>query len=378
MEQRKKLCIALIAVIFALPGTLMADGYASGYVTRMTGGGAIANVTLRLIQGGTTCQTTTSSESGYYSVFYSTGFYNVKASIYDYETVISSLIYIPQASTTTVNFQMLMSSGVISGKITDSGNAAKISGALVEALVSGSVRASVLSDSNGDYELSVYKGTYDIRVTALNFTTKSQTGLDVGAETIATANIALLKTHGSGTISGKILRSDNQGVLSGAVISASQSGIEVTQNTSDLSGSYSLTLGDGAYDLKVSAAGFSPQAKNGVTLAPGQAVTQDFSLDPVIEQKIEVKLKDTVLDLSKNEQIPIEIKLASSAEVKIDIIDHSGKVLRNLAQEVLDSGSNVINWDGRNNSNNELGSGLYFVYVKSGRTQTIQKVVILK
>ncbi|MBI4668912.1 MAG: carboxypeptidase regulatory-like domain-containing protein [Elusimicrobia bacterium] len=87
---------------------------------------------------------------------------------------------------------VVVSTGIISGKITQSDGVTAISGALVEALQSGTIKLSAAADALGNYSLNVNVGTYDIRVSMTGYQTQTKTGVSVSANQTTTVNAALL------------------------------------------------------------------------------------------------------------------------------------------------------------------------------------------
>ena len=93
--------------------------------------------------------------------------------------------------------------GAIAGIITTTSNGVAISGASVEALQAGVVKASTVSVANGSYTLAnLDAGTYDVRVTALGYVTRTQDAVVVTANTTTTVNHQLdaVAQGGPGTI----------------------------------------------------------------------------------------------------------------------------------------------------------------------------------
>jgi YD repeat-containing protein len=83
----------------------------------------------------------------------------------------------------------VLTAGTIAGTITRTSDSAPISGALVEALQSGVVKNSATTAANGTYTMAnVVTGTYDVRVSAIGYQTKLQSGITVTANTTTTVN----------------------------------------------------------------------------------------------------------------------------------------------------------------------------------------------
>ncbi|HSE15992.1 MAG TPA: IPT/TIG domain-containing protein [Pyrinomonadaceae bacterium] len=86
----------------------------------------------------------------------------------------------------------VLTAGTIAGTITRTSDSAPISGALVEALQAGIVKNSATTAANGTYTMpNVVTGTYDVRVSAIGYQTKLQTGITVTTNTTTTVNESL-------------------------------------------------------------------------------------------------------------------------------------------------------------------------------------------
>jgi|GEM_PF-6023919 len=82
----------------------------------------------------------------------------------------------------------------------------------------------------------------------------------------------------TGTILGKVTKSDQITPISGASIEAIQCGSLKSITTTDSNGNYSLTLSTGTYGLRASCQGYIAQAKIGISVFEGQTVTVNFVL----------------------------------------------------------------------------------------------------
>ena len=69
---------------------------------------------------------------------------------------------------------------------------------------------------------------------------------------------------------------------------------------------------------------------------------------------------------------------ANGCQVAIDILDVSGRVVRQLVNEFQEEGRREIIWDGRDNAGNELSSGVYFYKLVTPAFETTRKMTLLK
>jgi len=84
--------------------------------------------------------------------------------------------------------------GTVSGTVAEASDGSPISGALVEALQGGVVKASTASAANGSYSIpGLLAGTYDVQLTAIGYATEIRIGIVLSAGT-TTLNFSLNRT----------------------------------------------------------------------------------------------------------------------------------------------------------------------------------------
>jgi len=74
----------------------------------------------------------------------------------------------------------------------------------------------------------------------------------------------------------------------------------------------------------------------------------------------------------------VSYSVASSAPVRLEILDASGRCVRRLATEVTPSTAGSIRWDGRDERGQAVRQGVYFCVLEAGSTRTVRKVVALR
>lgn len=88
------------------------------------------------------------------------------------------------------------------------------------------------------------------------------------------------------------------------------------------------------------------------------------------------------LSLSQNEPNPfhsatrIRFNLGRPEHVALDVFDVSGRRVRSLADRTLDAGSHQIEWDGRDDRQQTLSSGVYFCRLRAG-SESVQRRMVL-
>jgi hypothetical protein len=79
-----------------------------------------------------------------------------------------------------------------------------------------------------------------------------------------------------------------------------------------------------------------------------------------------------------NETTKIEFTLTKSGFVTLNIYDLLGRKVRTLVYEHLSSGCKSVFWDGKNDSGNDVASGIYFYQLRVADFSETKKLVLLK
>ncbi len=167
--------------------------------------------------------------------------------------------------------------GTVSGTITKQSDGTAISGATVNLLQTGAIKASGTGNSSGAYSISnVAGGTYDVQVSASGYGTYTQSGIAVAGNGTTTINAALSL---AGTVSGTVTQADGVTAISGAVVRVYVGDQTAASTTTSGSGTYTLSgLDAGTYSVEASATGFVTQTKTGVSVTANTTTTANFAL----------------------------------------------------------------------------------------------------
>ncbi|KQC06294.1 MAG: hypothetical protein APR54_01875 [Candidatus Cloacimonas sp. SDB] len=79
-----------------------------------------------------------------------------------------------------------------------------------------------------------------------------------------------------------------------------------------------------------------------------------------------------------NVETYIKYTIADNGNVKLQIYNLKGQIVRNLVDELQYKGSYIMKWDGKDDYLNEVSSGLYFYRLSSDKASETQKMVLLK
>jgi len=87
---------------------------------------------------------------------------------------------------------------------------------------------------------------------------------------------------------------------------------------------------------------------------------------------------NNVINPSKGERATIMVELEERGYIKIVLYDMKGNEIKELADEEREAEVWKYYWDGKDDSGNVVGSGLYFVHIQAGDYRTTKKIVIIK
>jgi len=85
-----------------------------------------------------------------------------------------------------------------------------------------------------------------------------------------------------------------------------------------------------------------------------------------------------VINPSIGEKVLIIVELPKQAHVTLNLYDTKGNRIRELADEEKEPGTHKYYWDGKDDSGNVVGSGLYFTHILAGDYRKTKKIVVLK
>jgi len=87
---------------------------------------------------------------------------------------------------------------------------------------------------------------------------------------------------------------------------------------------------------------------------------------------------NNVFNPTKGEKALIVVELQKQDRVRLNLYNTRGDKIRELADEEKEAGTHKYYWDGKDNSGNMVGSGLYFVHIQVGDYKKTKKIVVVK
>jgi hypothetical protein len=70
----------------------------------------------------------------------------------------------------------------------------------------------------------------------------------------------------------------------------------------------------------------------------------------------------------------LAFRLPAAVRVSVQIVDLSGRIIRNLVDEEISAGEHTLAWDGKNNSGQSVGAGVYFCRLVAGSERSDLRV----
>ncbi|MBN1898245.1 MAG: hypothetical protein JW827_05680 [Spirochaetes bacterium] len=84
-------------------------------------------------------------------------------------------------------------------------------------------------------------------------------------------------------------------------------------------------------------------------------------------------------DKTKVDKVAIKWSLEQAQKVHLKIYNMKGEIVKNiLDNEHCEAGAHQYDWYGKNDSGLDVGSGIYFVYIKAGSFEAKYKIVLVK
>jgi flagellar hook assembly protein FlgD len=178
-----------------------------------------------------------------------------------------------------------------------------------------------------------------------------------------------------GCIEGTVVISDGAGDVEDVVVSA---GGETTNPLAD--GTYSIELQPGTYDVTATLVGYDTEVIEDVVVETTVATTGiDFNLMTGVGNDIIAATK-----LNSNYPNPfnpithIAYSIRESGNVTLEVYNLKGQLVKSLLNEVIETGDYTITWNGTDNSNKSVSSGVYFYKMKTQNYNSTKKMILMK
>jgi YD repeat-containing protein len=186
------------------------------------------------------------------------------------------VVVIGNATSNGLAFTVLIP-GTMSGTVSRVTGGTGISGALVQAVLTGVIIGSATTASDGTYVISnLDPGTYDVRVYASGFSTELRQGIVVTSTNTTTVNVPM---YVPGGLSGTVTQATGATPIAGAAIAVYDGPSQKASTTTNASGQYTLSgLRPSSYTVQAAYVGFRTSELS-ATVTESSTATRDFSLD---------------------------------------------------------------------------------------------------
>jgi len=108
-----------------------------------------------------------------------------------------------------------------------------------------------------------------------------------------------------------------------------------------------------------------------------------FSEDVSVEEMVEFVSRIPIRFLRNypnpfNPETTISFELAQKGRTRVEIYNVKGQLIRTLLDDVLDIGSHSLVWNGRNELNSHVSSGVYLYRVSVDGSEHLSKMIMIK
>lgn len=79
-----------------------------------------------------------------------------------------------------------------------------------------------------------------------------------------------------------------------------------------------------------------------------------------------------------NPETTIKYHLPEAAQVKLEVYNMVGQVVRTLVNNQQNAGRYVVQWDAANDNGQNLASGIYLYRIQAGDFHEVKKMLLLK
>jgi len=79
-----------------------------------------------------------------------------------------------------------------------------------------------------------------------------------------------------------------------------------------------------------------------------------------------------------NPSTTIAYSIPQKSDVKVNIYDVNGQLIKEIVNESLDAGEHFVTWNGTNQTNSSVASGVYIYTVQSGSRLVSRQMILVK
>lgn len=115
-----------------------------------------------------------------------------------------------------------------------------------------------------------------------------------------------------------------------------------------------------------------------------EAVDQSFAAVTHISKPWDKKLKKPAIALTElypnpfNQRVTMTFRLKHAGAARIKIYDVNGQMVKQIDKEISTAGDFRVRWNGTNERNQSVASGMYIIRVQQGEGIIAQKIILMK
>ena len=238
-------------------------------------------------------------------------------------------------------------------------------------------------DESGNYTLEVLPGTYNITTSMAGYV--SQTNYNVVViEGETTSNIDFTLGYVTGDLYGTVTLSGGYGNVVDVLIEAEDSAGNLFTGNPNTLGDYSMAIIPGYYDVTFSLDGYISQTIEEVQVPEG---TGPYALNITLVSEVgtDDNVVNAVFSLKQNYPNPFNpttlISFSvpqTSSFVDLEIFNMKGQKIKTLIHSTLAQGNHNVVWNGMDDNNQPVSSGMYLYKLKNGSYTSTKKMILMK
>lgn len=179
----------------------------------------------------------------------------------------------------------------------------------------------------------------------------------------------------TGSLQGKITYSDNQIPVNVSIQILRNNIIEYIGYT-DTSGNFNFPISTGTYDIIIYSTGYQTKVMYLIDISSGTKDLENIVLGKLSNN--EIFLSNNILDFKEQNFIKILCQIYTPTKLQISVLTYTGELIKILANSYKQQGTYWIYWYGDNEENQKVGSGTYFINIKTDNKNQLKKVVVIK
>jgi hypothetical protein len=145
------------------------------------------------------------------------------------------------------------------------------------------------------------------------------------------------------------------------------------------------TLAEGELGVSLVFRSIAETEQSLIELTRGQLSDANYALNQVVSLgAVQLETRPEVYALGDNYPNPfnpettIKYQLPDAVDVRLDIYNVVGQVVRTLVADNQIAGRYIVQWDATDDSGQDLSSGIYFYRLQAGEFQEVSKMLLLK